>query len=196
MKLKLLTGIAFVAMAAGCSQSAPEPSAESGTPVREEGAIQDVRADLMTADGSLAGEVTMRPGPHGLLFVIEGEGWPEGWHGVHVHASGRCDGPAFESAAGHLNNHEQAMPHGLLNWDGGPDYGDLQNVYAGADGRARAEVYLPDRGLGVHDMGSTEGLSLIVHANRDDHVSQPIGGAGDRIACAVLVPAGGHPASD
>ena len=43
--------------------------------------------------------------------------------------------------------------------------------------------------MGDHDMRGP-GLSLIVHANPDDHVSQPIGGAGDRIACAVLIPEG------
>jgi len=26
----------------------------------------------------------------------------------------------------------------------------------------------------------------VIHANPDDHNSQPIGGAGDRVACAVL----------
>jgi Cu-Zn family superoxide dismutase len=31
-----------------------------------------------------------------------------------------------------------------------------------------------------------DGSALIVHANQDDHVSQPIGGAGARIACAVI----------
>ncbi|PZN98004.1 MAG: superoxide dismutase family protein, partial [Alphaproteobacteria bacterium] len=35
----------------------------------------------------------------------------------------------------------------------------------------------------------TDGLSFLVHANLDDHVSQPIGGAGARIACGVFQPA-------
>ncbi len=37
--------------------------------------------------------------------------------------------------------------------------------------------------------GRATGLSFLVHANRDDHVSQPIGGAGDRIACGVFTAA-------
>ena len=36
------------------------------------------------------------------------------------------------------------------------------------------------------DLLDGDGLSFLVHANRDDHVSQPIGGAGDRIACGVF----------
>lgn len=125
----------------------------------------------------------MRRGPEGLLFTIEGEGWPQGWHGVHLHAVGSCEAPAFTSAGGHVNHAVNARPHGLLNHDGGPDNGDLQNVYAHSDGTARAEVYLHGQAA------SNQGLAFVVHASPDDHISQPIGGAGGRIACAVLVPA-------
>ncbi|WP_250638361.1 superoxide dismutase family protein [Sphingomonas sp. KC8] len=30
----------------------------------------------------------------------------------------------------------------------------------------------------------------MIHASPDDHVTQPIGGAGARVACAVIRPAG------
>ncbi|MBC7985550.1 MAG: superoxide dismutase family protein, partial [Sphingomonadaceae bacterium] len=62
------------------------------------------------------------------------------------------------------------------------------NIHASADGSVKAEVYLSGAGLigpGVDQMDA-DGLSFLVHTNRDDHVSQPIGGAGDRIACGVI----------
>jgi Cu-Zn family superoxide dismutase len=31
-----------------------------------------------------------------------------------------------------------------------------------------------------------DGAALVIHANPDDYRSQPIGGAGDRVACAVI----------
>ena len=31
-----------------------------------------------------------------------------------------------------------------------------------------------------------DGSALVIHASPDDHMSQPIGGAGGRIACAVI----------
>lgn len=31
-----------------------------------------------------------------------------------------------------------------------------------------------------------DGSALVIHANPDDYTTQPIGGAGDRIACAVI----------
>lgn len=148
-------------------------------------------AALKTAEGDDAGTVTAFKGPLGMLFRVEGKGWPAGWHGVHLHAVGKCEGPGFTSAGAHVNHAEGARPHGLLNTAGGPDLGDLQNVYAAADGSAHAEVYLAGSGLGMGgmDLMDTDGLSFLVHANPDDHVSQPIGGAGARIACGVFEPA-------
>ena len=190
MTFKLLPGLAFLTAVAACGPAVTQPTeqAASSPPAR---ASSPVQAALTLADGSTGGQVTMRQGPLGLLFTIEGENWPEGWHGAHLHAVGTCDTPAFEAAGGHVNHEPSPRPHGLLNWDGGPDYGDLQNVYAHGDGAARAEVYLSSAGLepAIGDIADGDGLSLVIHANRDDHASQPIGGAGDRIACAVLIPA-------
>jgi Cu-Zn family superoxide dismutase len=90
-----------------------------------------------------------------------------------------------------VNHAEGARHHGLLNKDGGPDLGDLQNVYAHADGTANADVYLAWEGLDAHESDYVDGngLSFVVHANPDDYVSQPIGGAGGRVACGVFQPA-------
>lgn len=194
MNLKTLSGIGFLVSLAACQPATPSGEEAAVEPAASQPPAEPIEATLIAADGSPAGRVVMRHGPRGMLFTIEGENWPQGWHGTHVHAAGRCDPPAFESAAGHLNSAADAHPHGLLNFDGGPDFGDLQNVYASADGSARAEVYLASQDMGDHDM-SGPGLSLVVHANPDDHVTQPIGGAGDRIACAVLIPER-QPASD
>jgi Cu-Zn family superoxide dismutase len=31
-----------------------------------------------------------------------------------------------------------------------------------------------------------DGSALVIHANPDDHMTQPIGGSGPRVACAVI----------
>ncbi len=169
-------------MAGGCAvaqTAAPAPAATTAP------APQPVAtAALKTADGGDAGTVTAYKGPSGVLFEVEGKGWPQGWHGVHLHAVGTCEGPGFTSAGAHVN-HAEARPHGLLNGSGGPDLGDLQNIHAAADGSAHAEVYVAGAD---HDLLDPDGVSFLVHANRDDHVSQPIGGAGARIACGVFRP--------
>ena len=150
-------------------------------------------AALKASDGADAGLVTVYEGPKGLIMRVAGAGWPAGWHAVHLHAVGSCEGPGFTSAGGHVNHAEGPRPHGLLNMNGGPDLGDLQNVYAAADGAANADVYLAWEGLGVTraDYVDANGLSFVVHASPDDYVSQPIGGAGARIACGVFQPAAG-----
>ena len=79
-------------------------------------------AALKTAEGADAGLVTAYQGPKGLILRVTGQGWPAGWHGVHLHAVGSCEAPAFTSAGGHVNHAEGARPHGLLNTDGGPTW--------------------------------------------------------------------------
>ncbi len=182
----LLTAPMIVACGAALAQSpAPAP-----TPAPAPAPEPVATAALKTADGADAGMVTAFRGPQGLLFRVEGKGWPAGWHAVHLHAVGTCEAPGFTSAGGHVNHAETARPHGLLNKDGGPDLGDLQNVFAAADGSAHADVYLAWEGLDAResDYVDANGLSFVVHANPDDYVSQPIGGAGPRIACGVFEP--------
>ena len=191
MRLILIAAAAATALAgAACAQTAamPPAAAPATTPAPAPAPKAFAVAALKTATGAEAGTVSAFQGPAGVLFKVDGEGWPEGWHGVHLHAVGTCDGPAFTSAGAHVN-HASPSPHGLLNANGGPDLGDLQNVYAGADGKTHAEVYLAGTEVNLMD---ADGVSFLVHANRDDHVSQPIGGAGARIACGVFAKSAGQ----
>lgn len=187
-----LTLAASALLAAGCAaaQTAAPMTAPAAAPAPAPAPVAVSTAALKTADGSDAGTVTAFQGPLGLILRVEGKGWPAGWHGVHLHAVGSCEAPGFTSAGGHVNHAEGARPHGLLNTNGGPDLGDLQNIYAAADGTTHADVYLAWEGLDAKesDYIDANGLSFVVHANPDDYVSQPIGGAGARIACGVFTP--------
>ena len=188
----VLTAPLMGACGAALAQTpAPAPAA-APTPAPAPAPTPVVRAALKTADGADAGTVTGFEGPMGMIFRVEGKGWPAGWHATHLHAVGSCEAPAFTSAGGHVNHAEGARPHGLLNKDGGPDLGDLQNIHAAADGSANADVYLAWEGLDAHEQDyiDANGLSFVVHASPDDYVSQPIGGAGARIACGVFEPVG------
>ena len=186
---KVLISVIIAACLAGCG-TLRDGRADDADRLPETWDLPEpVAADLRASDGSPAGHIQMRAGPQGLLIRIEGENWPEGWHGVHLHTVGTCEAPGFSSAGGHVNHTEAPHPHGLLNRDGGPDSGDLQNVYAHADGTARAEVYLArPAATDAAASARASGLAIIIHANADDHVSQPIGGAGPRLACAVIYP--------
>jgi Cu-Zn family superoxide dismutase len=161
--------------------------ADSAVPPRA--ALGDFgEATLKNASGQTIGQARFTQGPTGLLIRIEAEGLTPGWHGVHIHAVGQCAAP-FTSAAGHINHGEPKAPHGLLNADG-PDDGDLPNIFADAQGRVRAEVFTTRARIAREGPGQwlwdADGSALVIHANGDDHASQPIGGAGDRVACGVM----------
>lgn len=145
-------------------------------------------ASLVNASGARVGRAVLTQGPTGLLIRIEAEGLTPGWHGVHIHATGQCAAP-FTSAGAHVNHGEPKAPHGLLN-AGGPDDGDLPNIFADAAGQVRAELFTTRARIASEGPGQwlwdADGSALVIHANADDHATQPIGGAGDRVACGVM----------
>ena len=167
------------AQAAAVDHSAMIPRATPG---------QTGQAAIINGQGADIGKATLTQGSTGLLIKVEATGLTPGWHGIHIHATGQCEAP-FTSAGAHINHGDPKKPHGLLNSEG-PDDGDLPNVFADASGAVNAEVFTSHARLSQNGPGQwlwdADGSALVIHANPDDHNSQPIGGAGDRVACAVL----------
>ena len=149
---------------------------------------QTGQAAIINGQGADIGKATLTQGPTGLLIKVEAAGLTPGWHGIHIHATGQCAAP-FTSAGAHINHTDPKTPHGLMNAQG-PDDGDLPNLYAAADGSAHGEFFTTKARISQDGPGQwlwdADGSALVIHANPDDHNSQPIGGAGDRVACAVL----------
>lgn len=158
------------------------------------GALAEPRlaaGEFMSGDGAAAGSANLSEGPGGVLLRIEVDGLAPGWHGVHFHAVGDCSDAKFMASGGHLNHAQgdEKAPHGLLNPDG-PDFGDLPNLYVHEDGTGKAEMFSAlvsfDGQDGRAALFDADGAAIVIHEAADDHVSQPIGGAGARVACAVL----------
>lgn len=147
---------------------------------------------IKIADGSTIGTLSLTAASTGVLMQVDiDKGLTPGWHGMHLHQTGDCSDPKFMTSGGHMNHTMAKTPHGLLN-AAGPDYGDLINLYASADGSAHAQAFTNlvrlDAGSSAAEqvLRDADGAALIIHANPDDHFSQPIGGAGGRVACAVI----------
>lgn len=144
-------------------------------------------ADLKGANGA-TGTVTVTPVPKGVLLRVEAKGLPPGWHGMHFHEKGDCSDPKFTAAGSHVHAMTPVV-HGVMNPDAN-DNGDLPNLFVAADGSATVEMYSTlstAQGDASHGaLMDADGSALVIHANPDDYKTQPIGGAGDRIACAVL----------
>ncbi len=146
-------------------------------------------------DGRAIGQVTFVEGSGGVLIRLEisqGALTP-GWHGLHLHQTGDCTdaGQGFSAAGAHAS-HPQAPPqHGLLN-PAPPEAGDLPNLFASPTGPISGEFFSQRLTLhvpatdGRAPLLDRDGSALIIHANADDHVTQPAGGAGARVACAAL----------
>ena len=134
--------------------------------------------------GQPIGTANIIGGPHGIMLRVEvepGELSP-GWHGIHFHQIGDCsDIGVFKRSGGHVGLIEGG--HGLLN-PMGPEAGDIPNLYAHSTGSAGYEIFT--NFMTVEQLFDADGTALVIHANEDDHISQPIGGSGPRVACGVI----------
>jgi Cu-Zn family superoxide dismutase len=150
-----------------------------------------VAVQLKNGAGADVGKAQITEAPNGVLIRIEAKGLPPGWHGLHFHEKGDCGKADFTSAGGHVHA-KATMVHGLLNPDA-TEAGDLPNLYVGADGAATVELfsnYVSLAGTARPALSDADGSALVIHANPDDYRTQPIGGAGARIACGVIAPQG------
>ena len=159
----------------------PLPSTTSGESMPS---MMNTRATMIGGDGTEIGMANIIEGPNGIVLRItldEGALEP-GWHGLHLHQVGDCsDTGEFKLSGGHVGKVEGG--HGLLNPDG-PEGGDIPNIWAAADGSAGYEVYTTlTTGAALTD---EDGAAIIIHESEDDHMTQPIGGAGARVACGVI----------
>ena len=143
-------------------------------------------ATLINKTGKEIGTAKLRQGPKGVLIHIKVTGLTPGKHGLHLHSHGECDPQTgFKSAKGHVG--KVAGAHGLMN-PKGPEPGDLPNIFVAADGTGEMEAYttLVAIGKGDHNLLDADGSTFIIHEKSDDHITQPIGGAGPRIACGII----------
>lgn len=143
-----------------------------------------VQSTLFTEDGLRVGYATFRRAPHGVLISLNIIKILPGWHGVHIHEKGDCTGTYmehFKSAGGYYGGTGQE--HGLLN-SRGPQTGDLPNLWINDNKTGKAEFYSDS--FMLDELAKDKGTSIIIDALPDDHLTQPAGGSGDKIACGVI----------
>ena len=151
--------------------------------------VHEATADFIDKESKAVGTATLTEGPNGVAIYLDLKGLPPGPKAIHIHSVGTCEDPAegFVASKGHLN--PDGKEHGLMN-PKGPDAGDLTNLMVLDDGSVQVEMFTPRASLGGAEGRATmldeDGAALVIHINRDDHITQPIGGAGPRIACGVV----------
>jgi Cu-Zn family superoxide dismutase len=142
-------------------------------------------AQLSDGQGKPLGTAALVETPQGVLIQLRLKNVPAGSHGLHIHQTGRCDRPKFESAGGHYNPTD--AQHGFRNPQGA-HAGDLPNVFVEQDGVLDLDVLAAEVSLeaGPNSLFKEGGTALVMHAGPDDYESDPAGHSGDRIGCGVI----------
>lgn len=138
-------------------------------------------ASLNTATGQAAGTATATARDGSILISVSASGMTAGDHGIHVHTTGKCEGPKFETAGAHWN--PTGAKHGLSNPQG-QHSGDMPNLTVASDGTGTMEFTIEEAAL--DQMLDADGAALVIHAKADDQMTDPSGASGDRLACGVF----------
>lgn len=195
MKRFLYVTLLLVVIVSACEKKIEEPE------MREEGLnsteqeeravhaeVEPLEVELINEDGVGVGIATFNETEVGVEITLEAHHLKPGVHGFHIHEKGICEEPTFESAGGHFNPTNKK--HGF-NHPEGPHAGDMENIEVTEDGKLNVTIVndLVTLKKGeVNSLFSTEGTSLMIHADSDDYISQPAGDAGERIVCGVITP--------
>ena len=144
-------------------------------------------ASLSDSSGTRVGLATFSEVDGKGQLGVSVSGLSPGQHGMHIHETGACTPPGFESAGSHFN--PASRKHGLLNPDG-PHAGDLPNLTVEADGSADT-TFTVTAGLlarGQESMIGGQKRAFVIHADPDDQKTDPSGNSGSRVVCGVIEP--------
>ncbi|MFI0486182.1 superoxide dismutase family protein [Actinomadura sp. 9N215] len=166
---------------------------------------QSLTAQVTDVQGKEVGRLTLDAAGSGRQRVsVQVWNLPAGFHGFHVHATGKCDPAAVDPSTGKVSPFFTAGPH--LDVGGphghGTHAGDLPNLLIGENGRGSADA-LTDR-FRPQDLLDADGSAIVVHALADNHANIPeryesggkkgpdadtlkAGDSGGRSACGVIV---------
>jgi len=170
----------------GAAPATTEPGAVSigVTPTGAAATLRTATARLSPTSGNqAAGTVTFSANSSGsgVTLQVTMTGLTPGEHGMHIHEKGDCSAPDAATAGDHFS----ATP----NQHGGPHdtarhTGDLGNIVADAQGRV--ETSFTDERISLSGPDSILNRAVIVHAGKDDFVTQPSGDSGARVACGII----------
>ena len=121
------------------------------------------------------------------LDRIRSDGLPPGPHGIHLHVSGNCDPKTGFTSAGPilaLIPGKQRLP-GRRRAAGGRPAQPVRG--RGRSSACQTLINSFGLGNGKRSIFDRDGVAIILDQRGDDYRSQPLGKAGARIACGVVI---------
>ena len=168
----------------------------SGSMAHEVPGTETLRAQLRGPDGTAVATATFDFANGYATVTVETATTgvlPPGFHGLHIHAAGKCEGD-FNSAGGHL----QVPGHTTH-----PASGDLTSLQVRSDGTAK--LVTTTDAFTAEDLQAGEKTAIIIHEKSDNFANIPpekysqvngtpgpdeatlaTGDAGKRLACGVI----------
>ena len=186
--LALLVPLTVIAFIVGCesntnAQDSDKKEAQGGHKMAMAKIEPSKASATQPANGQPKGEIMFHQMGDKVHITGEITGLkPNAEHAIHIHEKGDLSAPDLMSTGGHYNPDKHIH--------GGPTTspvhaGDLGNLQADADGKAKMDLTVDDITLGG-DKNDVIGKAVIIHAKEDDFKTQPTGNAGGRIGGGVI----------
>ncbi len=141
-------------------------------------------AQMKGTGGRDLGTLTLTESGGAITVSGQLSGLAPGEHGFHIHTTGKCEGPSFETAGAHWNPTNRG--HGTNN-PAGPHLGDMPNITVGPDSTVSVQATTPGGTLhGENALLDGDGAAVVIHTDADDYKTNPSGNSGNRIACGVV----------
>jgi Cu-Zn family superoxide dismutase len=136
-------------------------------------------ATIRNGNGATIGRAAFVQYGGSVIVAVQATGLTEGLHGLHIHTVGSCVGPTFASAGAHFNP---------TNTDHGSHAGDLPDLSVNRAGNGAMATFTSGFTLlaGPLSIFDGDGAAIIIHANPDDHHTNPSGNSGARIGCGEI----------
>ena len=98
-----LSPVLFLLLGSWCGQARAQGQQQTVALRSSVQMASSAHANIVNASGDKIGTATFVPSAGGVRVDLDVSQLPPGTHGIHIHTVGKCEGPDFKTAGGHLD---------------------------------------------------------------------------------------------